>query len=63
MKKVFATLALLSVMSVMTFAPKTAQAADEDPCYMVTYCGHPALTCDWNDFLFWYNHFCGSPTE
>lgn len=66
MKKVFATLALLSVMSVMTvmtFTPKTAQAADEGPCYWVMYCGTPALTCDWVDFVNWYEIFCGAHTE
>ncbi len=62
MKKVFATLALLFVMSAMTFTPKTAQA-DEAPCVILIYCGHSALTCELDDFLFWYSHFCGDSTE
>ncbi len=62
MKKVFATLALLSVMTVMTFTPKTAQAEDSD-CYTHIMCGNYVIICNAYDYVVWDEIFCGLSEE
>jgi hypothetical protein len=61
MKKIFMTVALLSLFAFIV--PKTATSDDNGCWTKIIYCDdgtqHLALVCDYQDWLTWHELLCG----